>query len=723
MYLKSLKLDGFKSFAKSTTLEFPYGTSAIVGPNGSGKSNVTEAIAWALGEQSVKNLRGKKGEDFIFNGSSFTGKKNKASVMLCFGGLKNTANDSSLRQEDEILICRVIHRDGTSEYRLNDSRCKLKDISDFLSREGVITSKHHIVSQNEADKMLSTSPVERRKIIEDALGLKVYQLKKEESERKLKRAEDNMSQTEALRREVRPHLNFLKKQFDKAQKLVEFKDQLKETCSLYFSQIYNQSQKETEKIKNQQQQEEKNVAKIESDLSKKNAYLSGFISKKKEEQKLREKIIFFEREIGRQEGILSHLQGVSQKKESKKEKVLFVSVKKLKSFVDFLNGKIETILNEKNLSNILKITKEIKQKTSQLFDNCEQQKNIETEDMGEKVKEAEELIKKLAIDLEKTQKEEQQLIKESEALRKSEIDLYRLENDLDNRKRNVKNLKEQASLIQSNKDQAMSYQLEIENILGEKIFTEIKSTSGGEADSNINKPNKSFFEWREQKRREIERLLVKIEEGSSVGKEIVKEYEEVKSRDDFLASQIEDLRETVDSLKKLIVQLKRKLDTDFKEGILKISTKFQEFFVLMFGGGNAVLKLQTLRRCRKEDDECEEEGVDLEVKLPRKGSYSLSMLSGGEKALTSIALLFAMSQINPPPFLILDETDTALDESNSRKYAKMLKNLGENTQLILITHNRETMSAADVLYGVTMDSDSVSRVLSVKLQEAENLID
>ncbi len=119
-----------------------------------------------------------------------------------------------------------------------------------------------------------------------------------------------------------------------------------------------------------------------------------------------------------------------------------------------------------------------------------------------------------------------------------------------------------------------------------------------------------------------------------------------------------------------------------------------------------------------EEDEDAREGIDINVNLPRKKVKGLMMLSGGERALTSIALLFAVSQVNPPPFIILDETDAALDEANSRKYGDMIESLSKYSQLILITHNRETMSRAGVLYGVTMGSDGASKLLSIQFEEA-----
>jgi chromosome segregation protein len=237
------------------------------------------------------------------------------------------------------------------------------------------------------------------------------------------------------------------------------------------------------------------------------------------------------------------------------------------------------------------------------------------------------------------------------------------------------------------------------------------------------------------RRRELERVKIRLEDigGTATNADTLKEFEEEQARDNFLAHEIEDLTASATSLRVLIDDLRKKLDTEFIGGIEKINAKFQQFFEVMFGGGSAALDVveERVRGRRKnvedtetipdeigDDDEETTTGIDIAVSLPRKKVRGLMMLSGGERALTSIALLFAMSQVNPPPFMILDETDAALDESNSRKYGDMLKNLSEVSQLIVVTHNRETMSRAGILYGVTMAADAVSQVLSVKFDEA-----
>jgi chromosome segregation protein len=221
--------------------------------------------------------------------------------------------------------------------------------------------------------------------------------------------------------------------------------------------------------------------------------------------------------------------------------------------------------------------------------------------------------------------------------------------------------------------------------------------------------------------------------GGAGGSEMLKEYKDMEERDRFLLRETEDLKKSAESLSTLIKELKEKLDVQFDEGIDKINKQFSNFFSLMFGGGSASITVfEEKKKARvfdpealdeeqyaMEEEETEpERGIDIKVNLPQKKIRDLAMLSGGERALTSIALLFAISQVNPPPFLVLDETDAALDEANSRKYGDMLENLSKFSQLIVITHNRETMSRAGVIYGVTTGSDSVSKLLSIKFEEA-----
>jgi len=167
--------------------------------------------------------------------------------------------------------------------------------------------------------------------------------------------------------------------------------------------------------------------------------------------------------------------------------------------------------------------------------------------------------------------------------------------------------------------------------------------------------------------------------------------------------------------------LDTQMHEQFTHGLARINKEFATFFTTLFGGGTAQLLLEDITPSSDDTSAKREReyGIVVQVQLPRKKVTTLETLSGGERALTSIALIFAMSQVNPPPFIILDETDAALDEANSSRYAQIVQTLSKKSQIILITHNRATMAVADTLYGVTMGNDGVSQLLSVKLADAQ----
>src|SRR5581483_7359831 len=212
--------------------------------------------------------------------------------------------------------------------------------------------------------------------------------------------------------------------------------------------------------------------------------------------------------------------------------------------------------------------------------------------------------------------------------------------------------------------------------------------------------------------------------------EILKEYKDTTEREQFLMRELGDLQASSEKLQQLIEELTKTLQVRFEIGLQKINAQFDAFFKLMFGGGGAALVAVKERKLKRgvtsegdEEDANEEEvevqeGIDIQLSIPHKRVKGIHMLSGGERALISIALIFAMSQVNPPPFLILDETDAALDEANSRRYGDMIDNLAKKSQLIVISHNRETMSRAGILYGFTMGNDGISKLLSVRFEEA-----
>lgn len=221
--------------------------------------------------------------------------------------------------------------------------------------------------------------------------------------------------------------------------------------------------------------------------------------------------------------------------------------------------------------------------------------------------------------------------------------------------------------------------------------------------------------------RAIDKLEQRLLELGSIEPSVVEEHAAVQERFTFLTTQADDLRRAKGDLEKVINQLGRKSQTIFRESFQAINEEFGIFFQTMFGGGKASLRLVEETTDEEGNDAPVQFGVEIEATPPGKRMQNLSMLSGGERALTSVALLFAILTVNPSPFVMLDEVDAALDEANTSRFAEAVKRMSEHTQFVVVTHNRDTMKAAGMLYGVTMDETGISTLLSLKLPEAEKI--
>jgi chromosome segregation protein len=228
-------------------------------------------------------------------------------------------------------------------------------------------------------------------------------------------------------------------------------------------------------------------------------------------------------------------------------------------------------------------------------------------------------------------------------------------------------------------------------------------------------------------RRQIDQLRARIKNLGGYDPDAPQAYEELKTRYDFLTSQVRDMEQASTNLRDIIVELDATMRRQFEETFKIVNVRFQRHFTTLFRGGAARLELTAPRRDPDDDDEDVDEvvapkrpgfgGVEVFVQIPGKKVQDLSLLSGGERAMVSAALLFALLETNPPPFCLLDEVDAALDEANVVRFCEILQTLAEQTQFIVITHNRVTMTHADAIYGVSMGGDSTSRVISMKLAE------
>ena len=747
MYLKSIEINGFKSFAKKSELTFNSKVSAIVGPNGSGKSNVAEAFRFVLGEQSIKSLRGKKGEDLIFNGAGDLPRGNRASVKVVFD---NTSKFLPVDFET-VTIERVVHRDSVNEYLINGSQVRLKDVIELLASAHIGSSGHHIISQGEADRILNSSIKERKSMIEDALGLKMYQYKKNESEKKLEKTQENIEQVQSLRREIAPHIRFLKKQVEKVEKALAMKEELQKEALEYCKREDDYIKSTEEKLDT----EKKPLVHKEKELEKELAHAKSILEHAKNKDEKSDKLIKLEddlhktrnekdelfRNFGRMDGEINSLVKMVKKQEEvarsiEHKTVTLVSVEELSVKIE---EKVKHAKESGETSILIRTLDEVFSLVSDFIDyNKDKVEMSLIADVQKDIEMLKESKKELEEKLEKVNKEEGELNheytklkteieKEKDSNRDAEKAVFRImaeSQEIRSKLHDVLMQEENLKLVKENFKMELT---ELGVLLGAHVLQF----------QNISLENLSAEGRHEQeeRRKRIEKIKIRLEDSGGVGSaETMKEYTDATERDAFLEKELTDLQNSAVSLGTLIADLDVRLSTEFKTGVEKINKQFKEYFALMFGGGEASLSvIQPVKKKKKDTDlllddeevqtemdsiETSDEGIDIEVNLPKKKVKGLMMLSGGERALTSIALLFAISQVNPPPFIILDETDAALDEANSKKYADMIENLSKYSQLIVITHNRETMSRAGILYGVTMGAGGGSKLLSEALEEA-----
>lgn len=697
MFLQKIELQGFKSFANKTVLDFPGGIAAIVGPNGSGKSNITDAIRWLLGEREAKNLRGGKGDDLIFAGTEKKVRLGMAQASLYFD------NSSGFFPTEfrEVAITRRIDRDGDSKFFLNQSEVRMKDIIDFFVKAKLGARGLNMIGQGESDMILKSTPLERRELIEELLGLKEYLLKKNAAARELKNTAFNLEKAKAQVGEIEPHLRSLRRQVARWTKRDSLAEELRGLEDSYYSgrvkeimsnlKVFEpEMAKLNEKIailKVEQKVLEEGFEKIELSAPKTKKGLEEIRAKRRE------------------------LFNAKMADANPQAQAPAAAVKKTNP-VSLLR-EIRNLAEEALISEAEEDLKTVLKKIVILIEDMETEDTVEHASVAEDRIDAKKFreFNQLMDELDSREKAYQSEFEEFNKVFRKSLQSVEAKKD------EIEELENQKQKLVFERDKVLFKKSEMEN--------QLNSVSLKFEDFIFKKVADFQTDERTAEQRMM-RLRAELASMGDVDETIIKEAEEAETRYAFLVGQIADLEKASADLKALLKDLDFKIRHEFDAALVKINNELQSFVKLMFGGGRAELKIEKMQSVKAgvenephifpaEDAEEIRPGIEIDVVLPKKKIKGLEVLSGGERSLLSIAILFALISISPPPFLVLDEVDAALDERNARRFGELLKNYAKQTQFVIVTHNRATMEAADVLYGVTMGDDGVSRIVSLKL--------
>ncbi len=735
MYLEKLEAQGFKSFANKTELVFPArgkgtnpGTAAIIGPNGSGKSNVADAVRWVLGEQSLKLLRGKKAEDVIFSGSNKKARLGFAEVALYL----NNEDKKADIEYTQVVVKRRVYRDGSSEYYINNSKVRLTDVQLLLAQANFGQRTYSVIGQGMADAILSYTPQERKNFFDEATGVKQYQIKKDQAITKLETTEENLTQAQALLKEMTPRVKSLERQIERLQKRSELEKQLSELHVTYYGSLWHEMHTQYESLNDQKKSISKDhlaitkkIAECQQKLKtleKKQTTNSEFDTKQKEyfeamneKNALVSKLSLLEKDLA----LLSVKQAHGPVAIDTKK--LVETTRKHISFLDRFQ-KAEELTEFQTLQ---KEASPIHKTFTTILDGEEEKADPKQE---QSIKEAQEKIATLKKELAESEKAIAEKQKAIADMRRAETrttsGLFELQKEYQQLQQQLNTISGKKNSIEVELARVETHRSDVEEQLekgvSRSLHTDIKQFKKADPDA------KNLWPQIAKVRHELEMI-------GGIDPAVNEEYQEAKERFDFLTTQTTDLTETLGKIKHGIKELDAIIEKEFNASFKTIEQGFVEYFKILFNGGTAglILHKQSALDAMNEElvaelSEEEQEtlahqykmGIEIKASPPNKKVNSISMLSGGERALTSIALICAIIHANPSPFVVLDEVDAALDEANSERFAHILEKLSNETQFIAITHNRATMETASILYGVTMGDDGVSKLLSIDLEDA-----
>ena len=767
MYLRSISMKGFKSFPERTTLEFSPGVSVIVGPNGSGKSNITDAVLWALGEQSPGAIRGASMQDVISAGGKGIGQRRAAEVEVTI----DNSDGRAASEFSEIAVERRLDRSGDSGYRLNGARCRLADVTDVLSDTNLGREMHSVISQGRVETIVHSKPRERRLLVEEAAGLGKHRKRRRRAELKLRSARDNLDRALDVEREARARLRPLKRQAQAAE-------------------LGARIEREELGLRAQLVSEELRFGADRAAAAEKAAAKARGVREKLEEQlaevskrRLAAEERFADRDRQRTQawGLLTKLRGDQERVAvrvanlSSREAEVEAGLENLRAELGPLTldvgpgsspgeraRKLEEELGEidaglRTATDGLGVAR-----SSDAAESAREAALGHVRDGAERAsrhaKRAEGLLgerhrEKMRARLaagEELLDDVRSVLKAAEAAgaairaRVEEIERKVVGGQDDG--------DEIAEELRACSQREFELQTQMKETSDELTRAEVEAAHLGDRRAEAERELAAIAErlgeeippaeeaLTDEARAEIDRRLERLERRRAqigpVNPLAEQEYDEAREHVEALQAQREDIERSMRELESLIRDIDAEIERAFEETFEATAKNFEEMVEHLFPGGRGRLRRVSLRPVRdderpageqetptdaepepeaEEEEERDEQGVEIEVTPAGKSTRKLQLLSGGEKSLVALAFVFAVFLARPCPFYILDEVEAALDDANIDRFLQLIRRFSDRAQFVIVTHQKRTMDAADVLYGVSMGGDGVTKVVSRRL--------
>ncbi|MFI5027482.1 MAG: chromosome segregation SMC family protein [Solirubrobacterales bacterium] len=763
MYLRSIEMKGFKSFPEREKLEFSPGVSVIVGPNGSGKSNITDAVLWALGEQSPGAIRGASMQDVISAGGKGVGRRRAAQVEVVIDNSEGRAAS----ELSEIAIERSLDRSGDGVYRLNGARCRLADVLEVLSDTNLGREMHSVISQGRVEAIIHSKPRDRRLLVEEAAGLGKHRKRRRRAELKLRAAGDNLDRALDIEREARARLRPLKRQAQAAELGLRIeKDELELRGRLVAEELrFGEdralaAEKAAEKARAERGRLDESLAEVSE-------------RRRAAEERFTER----DRERTRAWGMLTKLRA-----EQQRIAVLAASLSdreaELEARLEVLRAELGPLTLDVGAGGApaeraRKLEDELGEIEVGLAAAGE---GLATARSGEAPESAREAalgaVRNGADRASRHARRAEGLIGERhrELLRKRLADGEQLLEDVRAAAAAVSSAEasirsrvggtesrvvggegdgdEIAEEMRACSKRESELQVELKAAADRLTAAEVEAAHLGDRRAEAAKELASIAErlgeevgpaeepLSDEDRADIDRRLERLERRRAqigpVNPLAEREFEEAREQVEKLQAQREDTERGMRELEALIRDIDREIERAFEETFEATAKNFEEMVAHLFPGGRGALRRVSLRPVREagagdeaveEDGEQGEErdelGVEIEVTPAGKSTRKLSLLSGGEKSLVALAFVFAVFLSRPCPFYILDEVEAALDDANIDRFLQLVRRFADRAQFVIVTHQKRTMDAADVLYGVTMGDDGVTKVVSRRLPREE----